>query len=201
MAQYRKKPVVVEAIQWFRMGDHPKVTLWKDGTGWIKTLEGGHIVTPGDWIIRGVAGEFYPCKPDIFAMTYEPATGKEVMPNEPTGSADGPRNTAPAGLSAGGGAGWRDVLAERQRQISEEGWTPEHDDAAQAGDLANAAACYAMTDPVMDPDRPAPVDWPWSAKWWKPTTPRRDLVKAGALILAEIERLDRAAPPAMKESE
>jgi len=48
----------------------------------------------------------------------------------------------------------RDVLAERQRQISEEGWTPEHDDdAGRPGDLANAAACYAMTDPVMDPDR------------------------------------------------
>ena len=41
--------------------------------GWIKTLEGGHIVCPGDWIITGVKGEYYPCKPDIFEMTYEPA--------------------------------------------------------------------------------------------------------------------------------
>lgn len=40
---------------------------------WIKTLEGGHIASPGDWIIRGVKGEFYPCKPDIFASTYDPA--------------------------------------------------------------------------------------------------------------------------------
>jgi hypothetical protein len=94
----------------------------------------------------------------------------------------------------------RDVLAERQRQISEEGWTPEHDDAYQAGDLANAAACYAMTDPVLDTDQHsrldwpyAPTDWPWPAIWWKPTNRRRNLVKAGALILAEIERLDRAA--------
>lgn len=39
--------------------------------GWIDTLEGGHIVCPGDWIITGVKGEFYPCKPDIFEMTYE----------------------------------------------------------------------------------------------------------------------------------
>lgn len=39
--------------------------------GWIDTLEGGHIVCPGDWIIRGVKGEFYPCKPDIFELTYE----------------------------------------------------------------------------------------------------------------------------------
>lgn len=41
--------------------------------GWIETLEGGHIVCPGDWIIKGVKGEFYPCKPDIFAATYEDA--------------------------------------------------------------------------------------------------------------------------------
>lgn len=41
--------------------------------GWIDTLEGGHIVCPGDWIIAGVKGEHYPCKPDIFEMTYEPA--------------------------------------------------------------------------------------------------------------------------------
>lgn len=39
--------------------------------GWIDTLEGGHVVCPGDWIIRGVVGELYPCKPDVFAMTYE----------------------------------------------------------------------------------------------------------------------------------
>lgn len=41
--------------------------------GWIDTLEGGHIVCPGDWVITGVKGEFYPCKPDIFQATYEPA--------------------------------------------------------------------------------------------------------------------------------
>ena len=73
MARYRKKPVVVEASQWWRPGDHRAVKPREDGTGWISTLEGGHVVTPGDWIIRGVAGEFYPCKPDIFERTYEPA--------------------------------------------------------------------------------------------------------------------------------
>ena len=87
MAQYRKKPVVIEAVQWFKLGDHPEVTAsrpfdWphedfaqatmKHGQGWIKTLEGGHVVTPGDWIIKGIAGEFYPCKPDIFETAYEP---------------------------------------------------------------------------------------------------------------------------------
>jgi len=40
--------------------------------GWIDTLEGGHIVCPGDWVITGIKGELYPCKPDIFAATYEP---------------------------------------------------------------------------------------------------------------------------------
>ena len=72
--KYRKKPVVIEAIQWFKPGDHLGVKPLYNftGTGWIHTLEGGHEVTPGDWIITGVKGEHYPCKPDIFAMTYEP---------------------------------------------------------------------------------------------------------------------------------
>jgi len=74
--KFRKKPVVIEATQWFRMGDHPAVRKpapkFYDGEcGWIDTLEGGHIVTPGDWIITGVKGEFYPCKHEIFKMTYE----------------------------------------------------------------------------------------------------------------------------------
>jgi hypothetical protein len=151
MPMFRKKPVVIEAVQWFKDGDHPEVEPrpamiifdraenyfyvsrfdqpmiargWlaldpegdiaeKNGgylpfafysvksgkqapvadhpdllaryaaherwdttpvdMGYVKTLEGGHIVTPGDWIIKGVKGEFYPCKPDIFAATYEPA--------------------------------------------------------------------------------------------------------------------------------
>lgn len=72
--KYRKKPVVIEATQWFKMGDHPKVKRCDDdGYGVIHTLEGLHIVTPGDFIITGVKGEHYPCKPDIFEMTYEAA--------------------------------------------------------------------------------------------------------------------------------
>lgn len=74
--KFRKKPVVVEATQWFRHGDHPEVVqsaLYAPEFGYINTLEGGHIVSPGDWIIKGVKGEFYPCKPDIFAATYEEA--------------------------------------------------------------------------------------------------------------------------------
>ncbi|QQB32795.1 hypothetical protein I6I07_19305 [Achromobacter deleyi] len=88
----------------------------------------------------------------------------------------------------------RDVLAERQRQVSNEGWTPEHDDQYTAGDMASAAACYASQGRYHypEPGEPGP-NWPWAAEWWKPSTYRRNLEKAGALILAEIERLDRAA--------
>ena len=77
MAKYRKKPVVIEATQWFKDGDHPEVLVHHHpklkNCGWVDTLEGGHIVTPGDWIITGVKGEHYPCKPDIFDLTYEAA--------------------------------------------------------------------------------------------------------------------------------
>ena len=109
--KFRKKPVVIEATQWFKNGDHPaddirlldashggqSKTIETEGKvvryyrhpqvsgdktcdmcggifhnhGWVDTLEGGHIVCPGDWIITGVKGEHYPCKPDIFEATYE----------------------------------------------------------------------------------------------------------------------------------
>ncbi len=72
--KFRKKPVVIEATQWFKPGDHPAVfecNIHNADYYGIETLEGRHIVTPGDWIITGVKGEFYPCKPDIFEMTYE----------------------------------------------------------------------------------------------------------------------------------
>jgi len=110
LSRYRKKPVVIEATQWFKNGDHPLDGVGMEapdgrggvyqrveglvvryfrspvvpGTGgcrhcerkmhdhgWIDTLEGGHIVCPGDFVITGVKGENYPCKPDIFAATYE----------------------------------------------------------------------------------------------------------------------------------
>ena len=128
--KFRKKPVVIEATQWFKNGDHPldyssthdelengeprqfspeerKANNWEGDIvryyrhpevpgertcmhcektmhdhGWIETLEGGHIVCPGDWIITGVAGEMYPCKPDIFAATYEPCVCMTVAQHE-----------------------------------------------------------------------------------------------------------------------
>lgn len=85
----------------------------------------------------------------------------------------------------------RDVLAERQRQLDAEGWTPAHDDKYKKDELPRAAMCYLM-NPACDAKIPHPR-WPWKFSWWKPTTYRRNLVKAGALIIAEIERIDRAA--------
>jgi len=120
--KFRKKPVVIEAIEWFKNGDHPEdhvdqMTLrngelfkisaeeckrrdWEGRVvryyrhpdvpgdrlceqcnqphhihGWLDTLEAGHRVCPGDWIITGVEGERYPCKPSIFAKTYEEVEG------------------------------------------------------------------------------------------------------------------------------
>lgn len=93
----------------------------------------------------------------------------------------------------------KDVLAERRRQIEVEGWTPEHDDEHNKGELSDAAGCYALIASIPEEPRPrsVPMFWPiqWQCNWWKPTNQRRDLVKAGALILAEIERLDRMAAP------
>jgi hypothetical protein len=85
-----------------------------------------------------------------------------------------------------------DVMNERDRQHNEEGWTPEHDDQHSRGELATAAACYALciwTAPVGDAGR----FWLFDLAWWKPKSDRENLVRAGALILAEIERLDRQA--------
>ncbi|MGI1187030.1 hypothetical protein ACRCRN_23420 [Pseudomonas aeruginosa] len=84
---------------------------------------------------------------------------------------------------------WLDVQAERRRQVEAEGWTPEHDDLYCAAELPRAAAAYILNGANDE----APAIWPFSAKWWKPSTARRDMVKACALALAEIERLDRAA--------
>ncbi|OPE38805.1 hypothetical protein APB58_30215 [Pseudomonas aeruginosa] len=93
---------------------------------------------------------------------------------------------------------WHDVQAERRRQIEAEGWTPEHDDEHADGQMAQAAGCYALHAGGIGTDWPdglqngSALFWPWDKDWWKPSTARRDLVKACALALAEIERLDRA---------
>ena len=93
----------------------------------------------------------------------------------------------------------RDVLVERQRQISGEGWSTGHDDEHTESEMALAAACYACAAAGYRRSAMPPM-WPWSEAWWKPANGRRDLVRAGALILAEIERLDRAALAAQPRS-
>jgi hypothetical protein len=81
VAKFRKKPVVVEAIQWSGPPDDAALAAFAGHWAsigaevYLTTPEGAMRVSPGDWVIRGVKGEFYPCKPDIFAATYEPAEG------------------------------------------------------------------------------------------------------------------------------
>lgn len=88
-----------------------------------------------------------------------------------------------------------EIAAERARQIESEGWTPEHDDEHDDGALARAAACYAVGFIPRESTALGALYplWPWDKKWWKPKSPRRNLVRAAALIVAEIERHDRAA--------
>ncbi len=83
----------------------------------------------------------------------------------------------------------RDVLAERRRQIEAEGMTTAGDDGYHAAELPRAAASYILNGANDE----APAIWPWAKAWWKPRDARTNYVRAGALILAEIERLDRAA--------
>lgn len=95
-ARYRKRPVEVEAIQFTGTGDsctavtaffgspYAGTHRWKSTTndgGWIITLEGEMEFKPGDWIIRGIKGEFYPCRSDIFEATYEPVAAGQTGPS------------------------------------------------------------------------------------------------------------------------
>lgn len=85
-----------------------------------------------------------------------------------------------------------EVLNERQRQVEREGWDAAHDDKHHTGDLARLAAAYAMRSTGMDGDQ-VEVLFGEPATWSKDHPPRRCLVIAGALILAELARIDRAA--------
>lgn len=154
MTQFRKKPVVIEATQWFKNGDHPfdacvdialgeregerflsegKVVRYfrhprvsgekacehcgvrMHEHGWIDTLEGGHNVCPGDWIITGVKGERYPCKPDIFAATYEPVKARPDVITHTVAPAPGP------GKSLRFIKEWSSVIKGANRQASAQG--------------------------------------------------------------------------------
>jgi len=87
----------------------------------------------------------------------------------------------------------RAIERERLRQVEVEGFDDDHDAQHTPGELAQAAACYALVgywDAPLDGDVP-PAAWPWEKAAWKPKDPRRNLVRAAALIVAEIEKLDR----------
>lgn len=105
------------------------------------------------------------------------------------------------------GAAWLrriilEISRERERQMTEEGWTPEHDDTHDRGKMALGAATYAWAACEKAQAFYGTANdwhdsviwfrlWPWAREWWKPGPPRRMLIKAAALIVAEIERLDR----------
>jgi hypothetical protein len=172
MAAYRKRPVAVEAVRWFKNGDHPedyaadtqgfeggelrtftgaerRANAWEGSVvryfrrpdvpgetpcqhcaqtmhvhGWIDTLEGGHIVCPGDWVITGVMGERYPCKPDIFAATYQVDEGESRDYRKERDAAYTERNRVVAALARLvirlGGRAW---LA--QHDPADADWDPE----------------------------------------------------------------------------
>jgi hypothetical protein len=88
------------------------------------------------------------------------------------------------------------ITAERKRQIEKEGWTIQHDDTHAYGELAKAASTY-MQHAAGNHQVPQGFawarahGWPWSSRYWKPSTPERDLIKAGALLAAEMERVLR----------
>lgn len=85
-----------------------------------------------------------------------------------------------------------DIIAERKRQIEVEGWSTAQDDARYIpGELALAGACYAAWNFPVVGRQVKEITWPWDEKWFKPKNARRDLVRAAALLIAEIERIDR----------
>src|SRR5262245_2876617 len=103
-----------------------------------------------------------------------------------------------------------EIAAERARQIHQEGFTLDHDDRYDDLELAKAALSYTehylrrqwllshpgnpMGAVKAYQDAKEPSEWPWASERWKPKNPRRDLIRAAALIIAEIERMDRATP-------
>ena len=196
ITKYKKKPVIIEAIQ--LKGDSKTIKECLEFMGQsvnedltiernkfedyclivnekgmkISTLEGEMTASINDYIIKGIKGEFYPCKPDIFEQTYEQADNKN-------------------GVDL--------IRKERDRQINEEGWDINSDIIKHGGgELAISGACYALPirfryvfKTILPFKNESPDFWSWDDTWWKPTPEDRvkELTKAGALIAAEIDRL------------
>lgn len=165
-----------------------------------------------DWLIEGGLGDLPEGTTLIFA--HQAITGADgwgevflaaPQPERAAQDTDHDPGPKPGDLLAWGSQAVLDVAAERRRQIEVKGWTPEHDDDHSNGEMSLAAAAYAVSSVERGDSlqRAAALFHltGWAKYWFKPSSPRRDLVKAGALILAEIERMDRAERSAGDERE
>lgn len=168
-----------------------RVTHENDDCYLIPTLIGSMRMNRGDMLVVAEGGAPYPYTPEAFEKAYMPLRGSQ------------PIEMAMNAIDL--------IKAERERQVSSKGWTPEHDLEHERGELAKAGACYALAGPVgtaygkpyLDGSRSTQVlkngcllFWPWTMEWWHPTPDDRlrELVKAGALIAAEIDRELRHVP-------
>lgn len=154
----------------------------KDGTGWFCFGEDGQrLEYDEEWgnyfhIVDVPNSELIAIRDKL----------NEIFPLTTPVEASQPVGDAGEGLAA--------IAAERTRQIEVEGWSTEHDDEHADCQMAGAAACYAMSAiPHWAKHEAIRLLWPWSKDWWKPRSHRENLVRAGALIVAEIDRIDRAA--------
>lgn len=201
--QFRSKPINIEAIHysWDGTGKTSQeiqddvadfigrnIVVHGDDKIELAAFGNIHFGAPGDWILKFGLDEFYTCSPSHFSEFYEPVAG------------DADPAPAPAPLHSWFSKAALDVTAERRRQIEVEGWGNVHDDGHSNGELARAATAYtlglyALTGAVQSGKTFLPwwkTLWPWDLKWWKPKDRRANLVRAAALLIAEIERLDRA---------
>lgn len=161
-----------------------------DGIEWLRAAAGatrGNIVPFPQPLAVALLLRFEALEVEL--RKYDPSFPGETLTTPP----QSPETTAVPSVAA------RDVMAERVRQVNVEGWSLEHDDEHEQEDacpLLAAAISYAdnawrweYTAVMPTP----PVTWPWDSAWWKPKDKRRDLVRSAALLIAEIERLDRRA--------
>lgn len=149
----------------------------KHGTFWSKDQKA---------FIHGVMG----CPLEYVEFTVEDWNKRAAQSGETLGKPEANVSAADAPKQKDGIAL---IAAERQRQISVEGWTSQHDDTHTQCELVRAAISYAL--PGVRKRTPPPMQWPWSDNWWKPSSFRiENLAKSGALIAAEIDRLFREAP-------
>jgi hypothetical protein len=164
----------------------------------------GGAATNALWLISSMS-------PEAFITTYSAENGEEGMwlmddLAQLLGTRWDPLADIEAAIDAGAGASL--IAVERDRQATQECWTAEHDDLCTSGELVKAAICYAShamgrawiigaSDDGAEKYRTEGIDrfsdWPWDESWWKPQDPIRDLARAGALIAAEIDRLQRIA--------